>query len=838
MKIREILTTSKNKRRKPVNPIILAIFAFVIAAVGFNIYIYNRLKPKELYYMDTLDSTFPIIYQIRNEKKLNEMRGFVDERYSIVSNDTITILENDRKLNLLIINNKNPLSSFEYEIRDKTSKSLIERTKVELTEINRNLQNDETNVILNIQNLIKQNTTYLLTIKINVNRKTAYYFANIIYRPRNILNDAIGQVEWFTNTTFDPVTAGDYDKGIVKYLETSINRDTREMHTVTLQQTFEQLTFSDTKMKLVSDYYYNIYQAQEYSYTIAVRYLTKSGRDKVNEYFINKDEYVLRWDGKRWYYMKFTRNTEELVNFEDNPYNEVNGRFYTGVTNPKNMEKKESENKRYFAFCKEREIYRYDNETKTMTNIYSYHIQNKEKFEEVSKDFALRIMDVNDTGDVVYIVYGYNMTGMNEGNMGIGVFTYHSDINESEENIFIPIYTTYQSLKYDIDKLCVFKNNRLIFKSYSKVYSIDINTAEILTLADGFEETKFAASSNSRYFAFNSDKEGVSKHINIYNIEDGKVSTIEAGEGENIEVVTFMNDDLFYGVFSDENIWREIGKIIGRPSHEIRVINAVNGKQDLFKENDRYLYNFVNQQNVLRYNKYKREGTHYTYLTNDVIVNNYSNENTDVFFYKEEMTKEKLRVGYIEIPMERNEKMRYEKSAGVSRKQIEETALESTNEIEETIYYVYDCGNLKAKLKNLSDGVNEIRDNYGYVKLNDRITCYNRANKGNVSYLRQNDSILENIEGFEENVYIKNNEILVMNVTGITDRDLEYYLSLNEKVAVYKHDTFQFFITGYDNNNYVLEYANKDRILTPREEVHEAVIYGGYVIFAQLESLE
>ena len=298
----------------------------------------------------------------------------------------------------------------------------------------------------------------------------------------------------------------------------------------------------------------------------------------------------------------------------------------TGVTNPENIVKIESENKRFFAFCKEREIYRYDAETKTMTNIYSYHIQSKETFEDVSNNFAVKIMDVNDLGDVTYIVYGYNMTGLNEGNMGIGVFTYHTETNESEENIFIPIYTTFQSLQYDIQRLCVYKNNRLIFKSYNKVYSIDINTAEILTLADGFEETKFAASSNSRYFAFNNDKEDVSKHINIYNIEDGKVVTIDAKEGENIEVVTFMNDDLFYGVFSDENIWREVGKIIGRPSHEIRVVNAVNGKEDLFKENDRYLYNFVNQQNVLRYNKYKREGTHYTYLTNDVIVNNYSSE--------------------------------------------------------------------------------------------------------------------------------------------------------------------------------------------------------------------
>ena len=837
MKIRNIFPKKSKRRKKPINPVALAILAFIVAVFGFNYLVYKTLKPSELYYIDTLDSTFPIIYQMRGDNRINEMRGFADEKYNIVSNETITMLGNERKLDLLIKNNGNSFGYIEYEVRDRTSESLLERTRFEISDSDRNKSKDETRIVLNIQNLIKPNTTYLLTIKIDVNRKVAYYFANIIYRQKTMIDDAIEKARDFTQKTIDLSTTYDANKAteLVQYLETSINRDTREMHTVTLQQTYEQLTFADTKMRLASDLHFSIYQAQDYSYNIAIRYLTRSEQ---GEYFIVRDEYVLRWDDTRWYYMKLTRKMEEIINLDKNPYNDTNHRFYTGVTNPNNFIKFESENKKFFVFCKEKELYRYNVDTRTMVNIFSYHIQSQETFEKVANDFDIKIMDINDNGDVTYIVYGYNMIGMNEGNMGIGIYTYHSDTNESEENLFIPIYTTFQSLKYDIERLCVYKNNRLIFKSYNKVYSIDINTAEIMTLADGFEETKFAASSNSRYFAFNNDKEEVSKHINIYNIDDGKVTTIDANEGENIEVVTFMNDDLFYGVFSDENIWREIGKIIGRPSHEIRVINAVTGKQDLFKEENRYLYNFVNQQNVLRYNKYEREGTHYTYLTNDVIVNNFSEENTDEFFFKEELTKEKLRVGYIEIPMEKNEKIRYEKSAGIARKQIEETALESSNENEETIYYVYDSGNLKAKLKNLSDGVNEIRDNYGYVKLNDRITCYNRANKGNVSYLRQGDSILENLEGFEENNYLKNNEILVMNVTGVTERDLEYYISLKEKIAVYKYDTFQFFITGYDNNNYVLEYANKDRILTPRVEVHEAIVFGGYVLFAQLENLE
>lgn len=815
-----------------ISPLQVGIIAFIITVIAFNVYTNRNLLPKHTYYIDTLDTTLPIIYQIRNEKKLNEMRGFRSENYKAVANEKLTILEKDRKLNIRILENGSTFDTIEYSVRDKNDGKLIERTRKTIEPSER--KKDGIDVELNIQNLIKDNTTYLLILHINTEDKEAYYFANIIYRPKNDLDEALNQVETFTTKTYNAKEAA----SLVKYLETSINRDTKEMYNVTLQQTFEQLTFGDTGMKLVSDLYYDIYQAQEYSYNIVVNHFSKSSKRGKTENFINRDEFVLRWDGTRWYYMKFNRTTEELLNLDDNPYEKSNHRFYTGITNPANILKVESENKKYFAFCKQKEVYLYDVDNQTMTNVFSYRIRDKETFEKVAKDFDIKILSVDDSGNVIYIVYGYNMTGYNEGNNGIGIYTYDNLVNESEENLFIPIYTTFQCLKYDLDKLCVFKNNRLIFKSYNKVYSIDKDSSEALTLAEGFEETLFAASDNSIYFAFNNEKAGKSKQINIYNIDDSKVTTIDAKAGENIEVVTFMNDDLFYGVFDEKNIWTEVGKIIGRPSHEIRVLNSVTGKEDSFKEKDKYLYNFVNQKNVLRYNKYSREGNKYTYLTNDVIVNNYSDPKEIRYEYKEELTKDKLRIGYFDITVEKNTDITYKENAGISRKQIEYTALNSVDEVEETIYYVYDSGKLKAKLKNLSDGINEIRDNYGYVKLNDRITCYNRSNKGNVSYLRQNDSILENLKGFEENIYLKNNDVLVMNVTGATERDLEYYISLKEKVAVFKYDIFQFFITGYDNNNYVLEYESGERILTPRDEVHEAVVYGGYVLFAQLENLE
>ena len=279
-------------KRIKINPIFIYIVIFIIASVYFYFNMTKSFVQKEAYSMKTFDSTFPIIYQLREDKLINEMRGFNSEEYKVVANDKVTILNAERQLLLLMKKNGSDVKDFEYEIRDDVNGTLIERTKVELIDIENDKEKDEMKIVLNIQNLIKINTSYILTLKITINNnKKIYYFANIINKKSTDLDEAIKQVEDFTKKTFDPIEAAK----LVKYLETSINRDTREMYNVTLQQTFEQLTFADTKMKLVSDLYYDIYQAQDYSYNIVVNFLSKSGKADKNEYFLNRDEYVFSW---------------------------------------------------------------------------------------------------------------------------------------------------------------------------------------------------------------------------------------------------------------------------------------------------------------------------------------------------------------------------------------------------------------------------------------------------------------------------------------------------------------------------------------------------------------
>ena len=814
---------SQSRRRIGPNYIIIIIIVFVIFSIGYNLITYFDILPKTTYYTEYEESKFPVLYIYRNDKKLNEMRAYQEVNYSDTANQHVTLLEDERILHILSENNGNIINEVEYEVREKTTNKLIERTRIGVD----TSEEKETVFRMQIQNLIKQNESYLLIINLNLGARQVHYFANILYKPRNRLNEVLDRVEAWTMSAFDEVEA----REIVQYLETNKNVDQRQLHDVTIESSFEQITWAGTKMELISDLIYEVYQVQDYSFNINIRYLTKSKNQNENYFYTNVDQFVLRWDDRRYYYMKFNRETEELVNIDNKPFDEERHRFYVGVTDPSDFKKIESENKKYFAFAKNKEIYFYDSDTNTIKAIYSKRPDTKEKYLNMTRDYDVKIMSVSDEGNVEFIKYGYEMDGINEGYIGIDLYQYTNETNVVEEKIFIPVFTTYQNLRYDVEKLCTIKDNRIIFKNYNNVYSVDIELAESILLAENFEETRFAASPDARYFAYNTDL----THINVYSIDDSRSTIIEAKQGENIQVITFMNDDVFYAVSQEGNVWVESGKIIGRPCHEIIVKNVVSGEEKHFRENDRYQYNFVDEGVVLRYNKYTRNGTHYTFMTNDVIVNNYYEDNEIKYSYQEEYSRTKLRIGYINID---KKNLRFEKNTNISRKESEPLVFDTRSLKEDDIYYVYNSGKLVKKLKVLSDAVDAIRNQYGYVKLNNKWTCYNRANKGNVSYLRQDDSIIENLKGFEENFYLKDNNILVMNVTGVTERDLEYYISLKQKVAVFRNDVFLFFITVYDNVNYVLEYPNKDRILTNRNEVKNMIEFGGVVLFAQLVNLE
>ena len=108
----------------------LVIIVFILAMVFFNFVVMNQFLPTNTYYTDSGNISYPVIYQQYADKRINKLFAYKSEKYNMIANESLSLIDNDRKLNLLIQRNDYEFSELEYEIRDKTTKELIERTRV------------------------------------------------------------------------------------------------------------------------------------------------------------------------------------------------------------------------------------------------------------------------------------------------------------------------------------------------------------------------------------------------------------------------------------------------------------------------------------------------------------------------------------------------------------------------------------------------------------------------------------------------------------------------------------------------------------------------------------
>ena len=77
----------------------------------------------------------------------------------------------------------------------------------------------------------------------------------------------------------------------------------------------------------------------------------------------------------------------------------------------------------------------------------------------------VKILDVEENGNVSFMVYGYMNRGTHEGEVGIEICYYSSLLNTIEEQIFIPYDKSSATLRADVEQLSyINKSHYLTYK--------------------------------------------------------------------------------------------------------------------------------------------------------------------------------------------------------------------------------------------------------------------------------------------------------------------------------------------------------------------------------------
>ena len=583
----------------------------------------------------------------------------------------------------------------------------------------------------------------------------------------------------------------------------------------------ERLTTPVPSLKEVND-----------SYTVVVLdYLVASiGINGEMEYYNVEEYYRVRYTNDRMYLLNYERTMNQIFRAENESF--YNNYIQLGIRDSE-VEFASNEKGNIVSFVQEGELWSYNESSNQLSQVFSFigneGIDKRENYGE----HDIKIINIDETGSVNFVVYGYMNCGSHEGQVGICVYHYDSIANTTEEELFIPSSSSYQVMRADLGQL-MYENAQGIFFIMlgGTVYRIDLSTMEVKEFITGLSQGDYAISESHKYFAWTEkDGQGMGTGIHLMDLDTGDKKELSPGGEGYLKTLGFMQEDFVYGIARKEDVVKDLTGNVTFPMYKVCIMDSSTAEQLKEYEKPGYYVSDIEIWDYIMYlNRIQFNGMAYVEASQDTIMNREGDSATivDVHSTVTEVKQTQVQLSMVDMVKEASPKILTPKEVVFENNR--EIALKS-EDVKDN-YYAYARGDILAVTDNLKMAVSTANEKMGVVIGEKQQYIWKRARKslqealevsvgtedaGGSSIVQCVSAILE-----RESVNIEvaaligqgktPKEILETTMEGVTALDLTgcsleevlYYVSLGNPVFAMKSDMDAVLVVGYDSLNVTL----------------------------------
>lgn len=798
------LANSSTKKTQKFNITALLIFGGILLfAAAFVFYFANSFITTEreyAVYSSMEEPTLPVLYAEVEGSDINLMHGYLQDMGNAAASDSITPLPENRRLSLRIRPYANSIIGLSYEVRSLNLQHYIEKTEV--TEFPED-ENGDLIAELPIQNMISRDVPYLLRIQLDLGERVVNYYTRIIWTDSANAKRVIDTAAEFTTKTFDYNAARD----LTVYLETDPTADNSSYGDVTLKSSFGQVTWGQSGMKLTSEPEITIKEYDGIMSAVEVRYETESPSETDNpDRYYNIDEFTMRTGSERMYMMNYHRSTTQI--FEGNKHLFTGMRINLGITSEDRIQTRKSQNGRYIVFKANKELWCYDQTGKRAVNIFSFRSE-QDKIRANYDRHDIRILSVDDEGNVDFVVYGYMNRGRHEGSNGIVYYQYDSESSTITELFFIPAANTYEKIKRELEELCVKSGSGMLYiKQNDAVTAIDLTSQEMLDIASGLTEGRYATSRDQSMIAWLEGDMYSPNSIKLMDIMTGSTQTISAAEGTVLSVIDFYNQDLIYGVSGTNDRWIINNRLRGLPLSKLMIIDRELSVIMEYQKRGLYLENIRIEGDRIHLVQY-RKGTDpgsYQFASKDTIVSREQQENLYTKGISTGDTETRKKVWYVDLDenIKTTRSLRISAPKNISYERSGTIELGSHKSSDEIYFYAYANGTLLGKVNSLNEAIDLCYDEMGWVTDENAVVVYSRADRTASRNLTDPYSAAQPLvlalDDFEENC-ITDDGYILLDAQGAELNRILYYINKGCPILAWLDNNEYCLIFGYDSQS-------------------------------------
>ncbi len=823
---------------------------FIAALVIFSIVL--NLDPKGT--TTTMSSpTLPVIYTETNGTEMNPLYGYTVEMDAAYLRNDISPVSSGNKMSFVIDTYGQEISAIQYKITAMSSEDAVDSGVLTLSG-----SGSEIEATVTFSDDLESEKEYSMVLTAETGSGDIYYYTRLIIPEDYYEEECLAFAQEFHDKALS-----DAYTDLSTYMETDENATaTSNLYDVTLESDISQVGYGGFDGTVVGDVqisYTDItadYTSLEFTFQLA-----RENEEGETEIYDVSEYFRVRYTESRTYMMDYERTMEQVL--EASQVITEENVLTLGIADS-DLNYLSNELGTVAAFEMAGELYEYDQSTGTLTRIFSMRRTGEDSENLSAADITdpranlnrhdIKILNIDETGTMDFVVYGYMNSGSHEGECGINLYHYDSVTKVLEEKSFVRSRKSDQVLMAAFtDLLYMSTDGEFDIMMGGTLVKIDLSDLSTEELMKGLGMDQYAASRSGRYLAYIED-DIMSDTITILDLDTMETQTVEAPDGCKLRPVAFLDDDFVYGIVRESDVKTDAAGTYIYPMYQLNIVDISEDLEVIktYTKDGYYIANASSSGSSLALDLYALEGDIYVDSEDDTIRNSAgeANKTVTIATASDDVKGLVVQMTMLEFSDEDDYKTVAGESTEIAALDADQV-LEVETSKEETQYFVYAGSRVLLATNDLTTAISTADSEMGVVVDNNQTYLWKKSRRSwynamssldpsdgdaNATNAAKAVSALLSREGESTVVSTKfasggtpmsvmaeaMEDATVLDLTGCSISQILYYVSIGNPVYVALGDDDAVLITGYTATNVSIYYPATDSTSSVTIEAAEA----------------
>ena len=636
-----------------------------------------------------------------------------------------------------------------------------------------------------------------MQITLDTGAGETYYYTRVVSRPQLNTEQDVQFVKSFYEKCMDKMTADD----LASYLEPEDTGASTNYANISIKSTLSEVSWGNMKPQVCKKGIPVIKEINETTASISLEYQITARNDVGDVELYDVEEfYRMRYSETRIMLLDFNRSAHQV--FDPSLPVISDAGLLLGIRD-KDVSYMANTDAAVVAFVQQGDLWSYSPENGKIVKIFSFRRGEGSDFRDSRLLHDIKIIRVEDNGDVDFVLYGYMNRGNHEGYCGVCVYHYSNDQNVVEEKVFIPCTESNEFLKEDLGTLSyVSSDNQLFLLFAEKLYQVDIEGGTYTVLDENISNKDFAVSDANAHAAWlisEGENAGMIKEIDFDTLE---TRLLQAPDGQQLRILGFMNEDMVYGLVNTEDILTDENGHVTEGMYVLRIEGFDGEVKKEYSQEGLYITDLKIGDTLMEFSLAARTEKGYKIKKKDNIMNNKKalENKVSVVLTNASRTGTMVRLAFEEAPDT-------DKPLLISAKMRVAEAQEVVLDMkvpQDEIYYIYASGRLAGTERDPARAILKADEKMGVVLNRAQQYVWERGNK--------KTKIILNIEDVPETMRDASldkealqksmgEEGTIIDLSGCTLDSVLYEISAQRPVIAKTGADSSVVIVGYDEYN-------------------------------------